>query len=106
MPPKGKKSSGPWWENRTAYDNHPDIVVKYEYQHGKDLILPGAKIRIKNQRGTYKFRCWARNTDLEVEWIDCMEEINGAWCSYRPDKLKGLVKPKRPRKRKVVDEKV
>ena len=29
--------------------------VKFEYQHGKDLIIPGTLVKIKNVRGDFKF---------------------------------------------------
>ena len=34
---------------------NPNWLVSQEYQHGKDLIAPGDKIKIKFERGEYKF---------------------------------------------------
>lgn len=91
------KGSSLWWEN--AYPFNDDIHVQYELEFKKDLIKPGNPIKIKNQRGVFKFRCIAHNIRLDVTWIDCMDP-NGQYRSFPIDKLKALVKPKRSRRRK------
>ncbi len=89
-----------WWEN--AYPFNEDIYVQYELQFKKDLIKPGMKIRIKNDRDTYIFRCLAHNVRLDETWIDCMNTASGGWYSFRVSKLKCLVKPKKSRAKKAV----
>lgn len=87
-----------WWEN--AYTFNDDIHVQYELEFGKDLIKPGSRIKIKNQRGVFIFRCMAHNTKLDSTWIDCLGP-NHQWHSFPIDKLKNLVKPKRSRRKKA-----
>lgn len=87
-----------WWEN--AYIFNDDIDVQYELHFEKDVIKPGNPIRIKNQRGIYKFRCLAHNIKLDETWFDCIGP-EGSWHSFPVSKLKCLVKPKRSRRRKV-----
>jgi hypothetical protein len=87
-----------WWDD--AYATHPDIDVEYIYIHGKDVIEPGDKIKIKRKQGTYAFRCLAHNITLDVRWIDCKDTLTGEWKSFRTDELKGKVKPRRRRRKK------
>lgn len=94
-PPKTKKSVNEWWNDRTAYIDHPDIVVQYELEFKKDIIKPGNKIKIKNKRSTFRFRCLAHNTKLDSTWIDCMDMDTGEWRSFRVEQIRNLVKPKR-----------
>lgn len=92
-PPKSE-----WWEN--AYTYNDDIHVQYELNFGKDIIKPGNRIKIKNQRGVFIFRCVAHNVKLDVTWIDCLGP-NHQWHSFPITKLKNLVKPKRSRRKKA-----
>lgn len=102
MPPRTKNTESVAWHlNETAYGFNDDICVKYELEFRGDLIKPGNLIKIKNDRATYKFRCLAHNIKLDSTWIDCMDTSNGAWRSFRIDKIKCLVKPKRSRRKKV-----
>jgi hypothetical protein len=87
-----------WWEN--AYPLNESIHVQYELEFGKDIIKPGNKIRIKNDRNIYQFRCLAHNISLDKTWIDCIS-ADGGWRSFPVSKLKCLVKPKRSRRKKA-----
>lgn len=87
-----------WWEN--AYVLNDDIHVQYELEFKKDLLKPGSRIKIKNQRGVFIFRCIAHNIKLDSTWIDCLGP-NHQWQSFPVDKLKGIVKPKRSRRKKT-----
>jgi len=98
---KPSRASQLWWEN--AYDGLVSIRAEYEYTLGKDTIKPGDKIRIKNDRNIYMFRCYASNVVTDSHWIDCIGP-NGDWRSFRIDKIKCLVKPKKARARKVKSE--
>lgn len=102
MPPPTKtgKPETAWWLKENAYTNCDYISVVYELEFGKDVIKPGDMIKIKNMRGTYRFRCVAHNIPMDVTWIDCMDMENGAWCSFRIEKIKCLVKPKKSRRKK------
>ena len=102
MPPrlKNKMGSNPnaWWEH--AYKDHPDIVAEFEYQFGKDTLVPGTKFRIKYMRGEFTFRCFARNTRTGAVWVDCLEGT-AAFRSFRPERIQRVVKPKRPRRKRA-----
>lgn len=87
-----------WWEN--AYPANEDIHVQYELAFNKDIIKPGNKIRIKNDRNIYQFRCLAHNIKLDSTWIDCIS-ADGGWRSFPIEKLKCLVKPKKSRRKKA-----
>jgi len=86
-----------WWDD--AYELHPHIIAEYQYIDGKDIIEPNDKIKIKRDRGTYKFRCLAHHIPLDIRWIDCMDVATGEWRSFRVENLKGKVKPRRRRRR-------
>ncbi len=97
MTRKVTRGKSEWWEG--AYTANDDIHVQYELEFKKDIIKPGNPIKIKNQRGVFKFRCVAHNIKLDVTWIDCMDK-DGHYRSFRIDELKTLVKPKRSRAKK------
>lgn len=103
MPPKTKNTGSGlvWYLQENAYLFNTNIVVQYELQFKDDLIKPGNLIKIKNDRATYKFRCFAHNVVEDETWIDCMDVDRGSWHSFRIDKIKCLVKPKRSRRKKV-----
>lgn len=84
-----------WWER--AYEGISDIEVTYELQHGKDTIVPGTRIKVKNQRGEFLFRCVAKRG--EGEWFDCIGPEK-QWHSFRLTQLKGMVKPRKFRRKK------
>lgn len=100
MAPPYKNRSGVknprWWAN--AYATHPEIDVEYQLVDGIDIIEPNDKIKFKWDRGTYLFRCLAHNVSLDVRWIDCLDLETGEWRSFRVEKFKGKVKPRRRRK--------
>ena len=86
------------------YFHNENIVVFYEMQHGRDTIVKGDKIAFKNTRGKFVFMKMVENRDTLVSWIDCIEEKTLNYRSFYTDKLKGKIKPRRPRKRRIVSE--
>ena len=84
------------------YANNDDIIVGYELKFKNDLIKPGILIKFKGSRGQYKFRCVAHNPRLDVTWIDCIDAITHEWRSFYIDRLIGVVKPKRSRRRRAI----
>lgn len=92
-----RKTSGKslWWEK--AYQGMPHVEVVNEYVHGKDTFEPGSPVKIKNQRGVFLFRCYAKNTLTDTEWLDFIGPEK-QWHSFRPEKIKGLVKPRKFRR--------
>jgi hypothetical protein len=102
MAPKSKKATkneNAWFEN--AYQDVENLSVLYEIRVGEDTVTPGSPLKIKNRRGSYKFRCLVHNSKLDVSWVDVICMTNGSWISIRPEQIKCLVKPKRSRRRKT-----
>lgn len=98
-PPYSKVPSvDQWWKR--AYEGRDDIAVQYEMEHNGDLIKPGTVIKMKNMAKTFKFRCLAHNIKLDSTWIECIDNTTGEWRAFRVDKLKGVVKPKKSRRKK------
>lgn len=96
--PDGDKDQ--WWRN--AYPGREDIFVSYEMEFGKDVVRPGTPIKIKYQRGVFRFRCLAHNIKLDSTWIDCIHVGDGSWHSFRVEQIRGVVKPKRSRRKKPI----
>jgi hypothetical protein len=98
-PPSNKDA---WWKN--AYKNNDKIVPTFEFQSGRDWVRPGQLIRIKGKTGTFKFRCLATNTELDVTWIDCIETKTGHFRAFYIEQFKGIVKPKKSRRKKPIEK--
>jgi hypothetical protein len=79
---------------------NPKWDVMFEYQHGKDLIVPGTPVKIKNVRGEFKFHKYVKNTDSGMEWIDVIGPTG--YRSFYLWDLKGIIKPKKKRIKKNV----
>lgn len=94
-----KKNENAWFENAYADVEHMSVI--YEIMVGADTVTPGSPLRIKNRRGTYKFRCLVHNTQLDVSWVDVICMTSGSWISIRPEQIKCVAKPKRSRRRKA-----
>ena len=84
----------------TPYNHNPAIVVKDHVYHGQDRIEVGTKIKFKDDRGVYKFRQHVDNTELDIQWIDCMDVNTGEFRSFVASRLKGPLKEKRKRVKK------
>lgn len=84
------------------YSVNEKIFVQYELQWKKDLIKPGTVVRFKACRGRYRFRLMATNTAIDKTWIDCVDVMTHEYRSFYIEKLIGVVKPKRSR-RKAMD---
>lgn len=100
MAPPRKKNSEPghaWYKN--AYSGREDVSVQYELLYNGDVIHPGDRIKVKYQRGIFKFRCLVHKLEDDIAWFDCIDEANGEWRSFHLNKLKGPVK-KRSRRNK------
>jgi len=100
MAPRTKATANPdsWWQG--AYKTHPDIVAEFEYDFNGDLMVPGTKFKVKYNRGEFKFRCFARNTVTGATWIDAIE-VGSAFRSFRVEMVKGVVKPRRVRRKRT-----
>lgn len=79
---------------------NPNWQVSEEYKHGKDTIAYGDKIKIKFERGEFKFIRHVYHTTRDVEWIDCVSAEG--FRSFYVASLKGKVKPRKIRVKKNV----
>jgi hypothetical protein len=82
------------------YSMNPNIHVYFELQFLKDVIKPGDKIRFKNVRGEFIFLHMAHNSEKDVTWIDCRSPATGEYRSFYVDRLKGVVRDKKSRRKK------
>jgi len=78
----------------------PDIFCYYELEFKKNIIKPGETIKFKGERGSFKFHKWAHNKKQNVQWIDCIEISTGRYRSFHIDELKGVLRPKKSRRKK------
>jgi hypothetical protein len=67
-------------------------------------MVEGTKFKVKNLRETFTFLRYAVNATLGTDWVDCLADETKQFKSFRPDRIKGVVKPKRPRKRRAVKQ--
>lgn len=81
---------------------HDYVHVYYELDFNKDTIRPGDKIKFKNVRGTFIFIKWVHNSQKDVTWIDCRNPNTHEERSFYIENLKGVVRPKRSRRKKLV----
>lgn len=82
------------------YRNNPNIHVYYEVNFLKDTIKPGDKITFKGIRGEFIFILMAHNSEKDVTWIDCRNPATGEYRAFYVEKLKGLVRAKKSRRKK------
>ena len=90
-----------WWKKAYEGSSQHRFAVQYEITFNGEQIKPGTVIKLKNTRGTFKFRCLVNNVETGAEWFDCIDCSTGEWRSFRVEKLKGIVKPKKSRRKKV-----
>ena len=82
-------------KRKTQISYNPNWLVSFEYQHGKDLVIPGTLVKIKNVRGEFKFQKYVKNSKSGVEWIDVLG--NTGYRSFYLHDFKGIIKPKKKR---------
>lgn len=78
-----------------------DKVCSFEFPLGKDIVRAGDKIKIKNQRGWFKFYKVVHNVKLGVTWVDVMDTNTGEWRSFYLDRVKMVDRPKRSYRKRV-----
>ena len=79
---------------------NPHVLVSYELPFGRDTLKPGDIVRIKNDRGRYRFTRVATNTEKAVTWIDCHDIASGTFRSFYVESIKCIERPKRSRRKK------
>jgi len=84
----------------TPMNLNPAWEVTYFYKHGRDEIEPGDFVKIKFQRGQFKFLRHVYHTEKGVAWLDCFGPEG--YRSFYIEELKGKVKPKKFRRKKNV----
>ena len=94
MPKKNKVDYTPYFHN-------DKIVCYYELPFKKDIIKPGEKIRFKGERGTFKFHRLVHHMEKNIQWVDCMEVGAGTFRSLPIENLKGILRPKKSRRKKT-----
>ncbi|NBW58502.1 hypothetical protein EBR43_12160 [bacterium] len=82
------------------YFHNDNIYVSYEFEHKKNKVQPGDLLKIKYERGVFRFIKLVHNRDKDVTWIDCMDKTTGEFRSFYLDKIKGLHVAKVSRKKK------
>jgi len=87
-------------QKNDPYFYNPEITVFYEIKHGNDQITVGTPLKFKYERSVFNFMKAAHNSRKNVTWIDCMESTTGIFRSFYVEELKGVVKPKKNRKKR------
>lgn len=82
-------------KRKTQISYNPNWLVSFEYKHGKDVVVPGTLVKIKNVRGEFKFQKYVKNSKSGVEWIDVLG--NTGYRSFYLHDFKGIIKPKKKR---------
>ena len=82
------------------YSMNENIHVYYELEYLKVVIKPGDRIKFKNVRGEFLFILMAHNSEKDVTWIDCRNPATGEYRSFYVEKLSGLVRAKKSRRKK------
>jgi hypothetical protein len=83
------------------YQNNPNVVVYYELQVGRDLMVPKTKFKKKYDRDIYQFLCLAHHIPNDNTWVDAYSVTRGSRHSIRVEDIQRVVKPKRSRRKKV-----
>jgi hypothetical protein len=82
------------------YRLNENIHVYYEVEFLKDTIKPGDKITFKGVKGEFVFKLMAHNSEKDVTWIDCVNPATGEYRAFYIERLKGLVRDKKSRRKK------
>ena len=93
-------------KNQVTSEKKPYHLIEYistydEMKFGKEVVSAGYTIRIKNEKGNFKFTRLVHNSLKDVTWIDCYEGTSGVYRAFYVDRLKGLVKSKRAPRKKI-----
>lgn len=82
------------------YGDNENIFVSYELPFGRDVMKPGDIIKIKNERGKFRFIKCAHHAGKDVTWVDVMNIDNGEFRSFYVEKIKLIIRPKKSRRKK------
>lgn len=87
------------------YQNNDQVYVQYELAFKDDVIRPGDKIKKRFDRDTYVFQRLAHHIGNDTTWIDTISTAKGSWHSIRVEDIQRVVRPKKLRRKKKVDNK-
>lgn len=87
-------------KKETPLNLNPNWTVFETYQHGRDEIVYGDKVKIKYERGEFKFLRHVINGALKKEWIDVIGD--SGYRSFYVEDIRGKVKPRKIRKKRNV----
>lgn len=79
---------------------NPHIFIEYELPFANDVIRPGDIIRIKSDRGRYRFIRVVTNQQKNVTWVDCNDIVAGDFRSFYVEKIKLVERAKKSRRKK------
>lgn len=96
-----KKEKKPLPLEYVPYQNNPNVIVYYELQVGKDMLVPKAKFKKKYDRDTYQFLWMAHHIENDNTWVDAYSVSRGSRHSIRLEDIQRVVKPKRSRRKKI-----
>jgi hypothetical protein len=84
------------------YVDNPNVVVYYELQFGKDVMVGGTKFKKRYDRDTYQFLWMAHHIPNDNTWVDAHSVSRGSRHSIRIEDIQKVIKPKRSRVKKIV----
>lgn len=87
------------------YRNNDQVYVQYELAFKGDVIKPGDKIKRRFDRDTYVFQRLAHHTGNDTTWIDTISLSRGSWHSIRIEDIQRVIRPKKLRRKRKVDNK-
>lgn len=93
---------------RKKYTGIDPFIREYEMVVDGKIVSKGDMIKIKGiWAKEFKFLCFVTNPKNNAEWIDCIEMEKGLGCgfrSFRPERVKPIVKRKKRVKRTRLSE--
>jgi hypothetical protein len=88
---------------RKKFNSIDPFVREYEIDVDGHKISKDDIIKIKGVYGSeFKFVCLVTNPETNVQWIDCIElerNLSRGMRSFRPDRIKPIIKRKKRVKR-------
>jgi hypothetical protein len=80
-----------------------DKVCSFEFPLGRELVKAGDRIKIRNERGWFRFYKVVHNVSLGVTWVDVTCATTGEWRSFYLERVKMVDRPKRSYRKRVIN---
>lgn len=71
----------------------------YELEFNGEIIKPKTLLRIKGERGTFRYVKHVHNSKLDVTWIDTISTKTGLYRSFYLDRIRAIATAKVSRRR-------